>query len=172
MRRACRWQGVFVVVLLMGLAACDQQSDVRDLQDSIQALQAEKPPFVVPAPTFSITAAMPNDLSGVRDPFVPLPLLGNALFRPDKDRPKEPLEEFDLDALRMVGTLFQGKEQSALIAASDGVVYMARVGNHIGKSFGRIDHISRDKMLIREFVSDGMGGWKQRLTTMALEHKT
>ncbi|MDG4870348.1 pilus assembly protein PilP, partial [Guyparkeria sp. 1SP6A2] len=64
-------------------------------------------------------------------------LLESALA-PDQQRPPEPLEQFPLPSLRLVGTLRMGGQQVGMIAAPDGSVTSVRVGNYLGTDHGRI----------------------------------
>jgi len=52
--------------------------------------------------------------------------------QPDMDRPKEALEEYPLDSLKMVGYLYRNKVGYAVIRATDGKLHRVKAGNYIG----------------------------------------
>ena len=93
---------------------------------------------------------------------------GAGAIRPDIDRPKEPLEEFPLDALRMVGTITMQQRAFALIRAPDAVVHRVSVGDHLGQNYGKITGISETEVVLMEIIPDGLGGWIQRPASVAL----
>lgn len=112
-----------------------------------------------------------------RDPFLPilqsrdatLAAVGGAgTIQPDLTRPKEPLEEFPLDALRMVGTITMQQRAYALIKAPDAVVHRVSVGDHLGQNYGKITGISETEVVLTEIIPDGLGGWMRRPASVAL----
>lgn len=128
-------------------------------------------PTIKPTPTFKYTAA------NLVDPFSkanlvqdhPSPPSGGPA--PDPTRRKEPLEQFPLDALRMVGTLSNKEASWAIIRAPDGTIHRARVGNHLGQNYGKIVDIKNTKIDIVELIPGVNGGWMQRDTSLAIVHK-
>jgi type IV pilus assembly protein PilP len=154
---------VLVGVLALGVAACSR--DMSDLHAFVQkAKQGPKtppPPLpeIKPHETFKYTD------SNLRDPFAPIAFNQPAKSgkqaasgpRPDKNRPKEALEAFPLDSLRMVGTLEQGDTTWALIATKDGTIHRVTVGNYMGQNDGKIIRITENKVELMEIVPDGLG---------------
>ena len=82
--------------------------------------------------------------------------------RPDADRPRQPLEQFPLDALQMVGVLDFAGAHYAMIKAPDGIVYRVAVGGYMGQNYGRVTRIEADRVDLEETVPNGFGGWDQR----------
>ena len=89
--------------------------------------------------------------------------------RPDLDRPREFLEDFELDTLEMVGTFEKDDNQWALIQDPNGTVHRVAVGNYLGKNHGRVILITPAEIVLTEFITDGLGGWLVREASMALE---
>ena len=90
----------------------------------------------------------------------------NAL-RPDLDRRKEPLEQYPLDSLAMVGVLQQGKIAYALVKA-DTTLHRVKSGNYMGQNFGVITAIADDGITLKEIVQDADGEWVERTSTLQL----
>ena len=86
----------------------------------------------------------------------------------DKNRVPEFLENFPLDSLRMVGTVFKEKELWALIRIPDGAVHRAKVGNYIGNNRGKITGIKDVGLSLAEIVDNGFGGYKERDNELAI----
>src|SRR5699024_10523032 len=80
-----------------------------------------------PPPPFTRVVAVPVAVNAV----------GNTI-KPDINRPRDPLEKFQLDALKMVGSMTVGGIKYALILAPDGVVYRPTVGDYAGRDYGKI----------------------------------
>jgi type IV pilus assembly protein PilP len=91
--------------------------------------------------------------------------------RPDQNRPRELLESFPLDGLKMSGTLGTAAAMEALIRDPEGVVHRVRLGTYLGQNYGRVTAIEEDHVDLVELVPNGTGGWMERPATMALDSK-
>jgi type IV pilus assembly protein PilP len=81
---------------------------------------------------------------------------------------REELEGFELDSLRMVGTLQNDAELWGIVQDSAGTVHRVQVGNYIGRNFGKILDIQEDRINVREVVKDADGRWDERQANLAL----
>lgn len=171
MRQLC---SLLALVLLL-MTACQQQGS-DDLQRWMVEIrqQHHSKPFNLPQsaqiPEFLYQAGErtdPFDLSKLStiDPVA----LANSP-QPDLRRPREPLETFPLDSLRLMGNLRRGKEVVALIQA-DKLIYTVRVGTHLGQDLGRVIAISDKSVDIDEWVAEGSGRWVRRQTQLVLQEK-
>ena len=88
-------------------------------------------------------------------------------IKPDLNRPKEPLEAFPLETLRMVGTLSQDKETFGLIKAGTNL-FRVKKGNYMGLNFGVITGIDENGIKLKELVQDGGGDWVERVSSLQL----
>ncbi len=171
-------KGLLVAILLpLLLVACgsDEHSDLKQwMTESAKDLHGHVPPLpeIKPFPVVSYEAA--DQL----DPFSPAKVVpekraGGAGLKPDFDRPKEPLEAFPLEALKMVGVLRKNSVTYALINGS-GVVYQVRAGNHMGQNFGFIVSVTESEINLRELVQDPTGqtsDWVERAATLQLQEQ-
>jgi type IV pilus assembly protein PilP len=172
------WLGLACAATL--LAGCSR--DMSDLEEYAMEVRSRTSKNIEPIPqpkTFEPFLYQAKDAQGAdrRDPF--LPLLASreqaiaasgatGAVRPDVERPKEPLEEFPLDSLRMVGTITMQQKAFALIRAPDAVVHRVSVGDHMGQNYGKITGISETEIVLVEIIPDGFGGFIQRPATVAL----
>jgi len=151
--------------------------DFSDLEAFIASEKAKPRIPIEPVPEVKVVEPFIFKPEGLRDPFVPKEhtelidneenVKGNGI-KPDLNRPKEELEAFALDSLRMVGTVNTKADLWGLIKASDGTVYRVRKGNYIGKNFGKIVRITGDKIEIMELISDKPGKWHEEQQSLAL----
>lgn len=87
--------------------------------------------------------------------------------QPSLDRPKEELEEFPLENLKMVGYLQRGAGY-AIVRSPKGSLHRVKIGNYMGLNFGQITSISDSEIKIKEMVQDGAGDWSERESILQL----
>ena len=155
------------------LAAAGCGKGMSDLEQWVADVKAQQSSTIEPIPQakqYEAFAYVPGDR---RDPFAPVEPerpegMASQGPRPDINRNKEPLEEFTLDALAMVGTITSGGKTFAMVKAPDGVIHRVTVKDHMGQNYGEITAISEAEVSLVELVPDGFGGWVQRPATLAL----
>ncbi len=164
------------ILLLIGslttLSGC-VSNDMSDLQAFVKKTKATHKGTVKALPEFINYPPYVYNAQDIRDPFKPvvdIEVAGGAYRgpRPDENRPREPLEDFSLDSLRMVGTLNQNSVDWILIEDPDGLLHRVAIGHHMGKNYGEVISISEEEVALRELVSDGAGGWIERKASIAL----
>ncbi|MES1941118.1 type 4 fimbrial biogenesis protein PilP [Salinisphaera sp. T5B8] len=155
--------------LCLALAGCG--GDDRDLKAFVAEVKQRPAAPIEPIPEIAPYTPYTYEPDGRRTPFTPTErpreVNRNNDLAPDTDRPREALEAFPLDALRMVGTITSRGVTYALIQAPDGVVHRVTTGAHLGQNYGEIDGISENGILLTEIVPDGLGGYIQRPATIA-----
>jgi type IV pilus assembly protein PilP len=162
--------GIFAAVALAGCSA--SFDDVESQMEAIRAKprgRVEPPPEFTPMPTYTYAAHQ------LRSPFAPPTaadevIQGNGTkVEPDFTRPQEYLERFNLEALRLRGTLQRPEGPLyALIEDANGGVQRVKVGNYIGKNQGKIVEISPTQVSVVEIVPDGREGWVERPRSLTL----
>ena len=166
-----RW--VAVGLAAATLSACGgPDNDLRAYIDEVKARpggRIDPLPPVEPAPTYVYEPGTR------RSPFMPdapqrrVSNDPNAVEGPDRNRPREHLENFPLDTLRMVGTLADRRASFGLVkSTSDGLVHRVKVGDHMGQNYGRIVSISDSEIQLVEVISDGLGGYLERPAAIGL----
>jgi len=129
------------------------------------SMDGEQIAILKPYETFTYAAA------NQRSPFVagmPASATATTGVRPDQNRPREFLEQFSLDTLKMVGTLRLAGRTYGLVQTRDGLVHRVLPGNHLGQADGRITGIEEGRIALIEIVPDGMGGFIERPAALAL----
>ena len=168
--------GLAVILLTSLLLTGCFGSGNSDLRQFIETTKASEGLPVEPAPEVPVVEGYTYmaGREGFRSPFVfaeeeLAEEFTDTGIRPDTTRPKEELEAFSLDTLRMVGTLSQSDVTFALIQAKDGTVHRVRQGNYMGKNYGRITGVFLDRVELVEIVPDRMGNFVERQAAIALE---
>jgi type IV pilus assembly protein PilP len=165
-----RW--VAAVIVAASLSACGGAND--DLRAYIDEVKARPGGRIEPLPPVEPAPSFVYEPGTRRSPFMPdAPTRRasndpNAVDGPDRNRPREFLEQFPLDTLSMVGTLADRRASFGLVQTTDGLVHRVTVGNHMGQNFGRIVAISDSEIQLVEIISDGLGGYLERPAAIAL----
>jgi len=166
-----RLQGLLPVLLLVGCTA----HDASDLEAYVRTINARPPGPIEPLPALEPPETFVYEPGERRDPFQsdaqssPETVTANDEGpAPDPNRPKEQLEQYPLDSLRMVGTLEQHDARWGLIRTREGIVHRVKVGNYMGQDHGQIVEIGLDSIQLNEIVSDAPGQWRERSATVAL----
>jgi type IV pilus assembly protein PilP len=157
-------------VALGALAGCTPGD--ADLRDWVAKEKAQKGAPIPPLPVLKTFETFEYTDQGMRDPFSPSLEEGltNSGPQPDK-HPKEPLEAYALDSLRMVGTIGTGPTIEGLIKDTEGTVHRVHKGNYMGQNNGKIVTISDTKIDLVELIPNGTGGWMERHAAVALPEK-
>ena len=102
---------IAVLVAVVALAGCVEQRGVQDLQAFTEAAHKDPKPLVEPLPVIKPHESYAYTASGLVDPFSPANLTRRRAtpqgVLPDANRRREPLEQFPLDSLNFVGTMFR-----------------------------------------------------------------
>jgi len=168
---------ILVVFLACSLLACSVEVEHKDLIEFMAETKKrpsgeipDLPPFV-PYQPFAYAA------STLRSPFEkPVPIdesaiKGGRTVVPDLTRAPEFLEGFNITSLKMVGSVTLAGTVWALIDTSEGGVVRVRVGNYMGKNYGKIVSVTTSQIEVMEIVSNGVGGWVENPRIIKLEEK-
>ncbi len=174
--RQLRAAGACLLALSLLLAACANDK-FEDLNDYIKEVQARPGVPIAPLPEIKPYERFVYRDENLRDPFRPAVKAqapaaqargSKSKLRPNIDRNREALEQYSLDALKMVGSLNKDKDKWAIVKTSDGLIFRVKSGNHIGKNFGEITRITDKQIDITEIISDGLGSWIERQATLKI----
>ncbi len=169
-------RSIALLALSLFLAACSRVDNMSDLQAFVDEVSSRPGAEVEPVPEFIPYEGFIYGAAAKRSPFdVPLVIAsdGNTVLaqdvEPDLEREREELENHSLSELTMVGMLKSIDIFEALIEDGFGEVHRVRIGNHMGRNFGRIENITETKLEMIEIVPSGSGGWVERPQTLTLQ---
>lgn len=103
---------------------------------------------------------------GRRDPF--MSLVQVVKEKPKRAAGKRPVENFDVDEIKLIAILWDAGQYYALITLPDNKSYTVRKGMTLGLYGGKVEDITKDKVLIREHVKDYRGRPKTKDTILRL----
>ena len=173
-RLSTRW--LCIIAASGVLLACTGESTT-DLELYVENVKSRQKTSIEPLPEFEPYKSFIYNAADLRDPFTEptfsqpraatLLASGNGIA-PDFDRPTEPLEEFPLDSLRMVGTLEQHEQTWALINDTDATIHRVQPGNYAGQNHGKITQVTEFEVDLTEIIPDGIGGWVERPASITI----
>jgi type IV pilus assembly protein PilP len=168
---------LLVPALISGALTACAPDPTSDLIEYTERVKSSQKPNIEPLPEFEPFESFEYSAADLRDPFTApvfshtpaaVAQAGGSGIKPDFDRPPEPLEEYPLDSLRMVGTLEQHEDAWALVLDTDDTIHRVQTGNYIGQNHGKIIRISEFEVELTEIIPDGLGGWMERTASIAI----
>jgi len=165
-----------LLAALLLLGGCDANQD--ELRTWMEQVRKTTPPSAQKVDEPRIFQPFRYDDATLPDPFSLAKM--NAMMEragvvkggsaPDLRRPREVLESFGLDQVKLVGHLRRAGKETALVQV-ERLVYQVRVGNHIGQDFGKVTRITENEVTLKELVQDASGAWVGRETVLQLQEK-
>lgn len=158
------------LAMVLGLTGCDM-GEMDDLQRFVDETGKDMQGKIEPLPEVKAYEPFTYNAFDLPDPFKPRKLStgGGGGMQPDLNRPKEPLEAFSLETLKMVGQMSKGGVIHAVIKTPDNAIYHVKKGNYAGQNFGLITQITDTEVTLREIVQDSAGDWSERTSTLLLQ---
>lgn len=173
---------VFLIGLtVLLLQSCVQQDPLVDLRAFVQEQDSRPKGSIPPPPEFVAPEFVSYTASGRRSPFqVPRPVelvneekeAPKSNVTPDFTRVKEYLESFRIENITMVGTISGLDEEVplwALIRDGEGEVHQVKIGNYLGRNYGRIIDVSETQIDLIEIVPSGKDNWVERPRVIVLD---
>jgi type IV pilus assembly protein PilP len=167
-----------MVVSLVCLSGCGAGHDYADLQAYMDEVRARPKGSIEPLPKFQAYESFTYSAASLRSPFQPPVKVdmasrqkGTKDVKPDESRTKQFLEDFNIEAFQMVGTLANDSGVFALVSGAGGV-HRVKVGDYLGRNHGRILAIDESKIDVVEIVPDGEGGWLERPRSLSLKERS
>ncbi|MBS1147283.1 MAG: type pilus assembly protein PilP [Proteobacteria bacterium] len=158
------------IVIILGLTGCGG-GGMEDLRTFVAETGKDMQGKIEPLPEVKVYEPFTYEAFDLPDPFKPRKLStgGGGGMQPDLTRPKEPLEAFSLETLKMVGVLSRKGVIHAVIKTPDNAIYHVKKGNYVGQNFGLITQIGDSQVSLREIVQDSAGDWSERTSTLILQ---
>jgi len=157
------------------IAGCSGNGDFQDIKAFMDEVDSRGKGQIEPLPEFLAYQAFAYGAGNMRSPFEPPvvvkpvdPNKKTASVKPDLNRVKQFLEQFNVGQIAMVGTLSQGARLYGLVRDPNGGVHRIQMGDYMGMDHGKILAIDENRIELLEIVSDGTGGWVERERTVNL----
>jgi type IV pilus assembly protein PilP len=162
---------------MLTIVGCVSSDPTADLRVELERIRNMEGAPIDPPPEFRVFESYVYGSSNLRSPFMPQirvadkpkELPQGRSVTPDFNRPKEPLEEYGMDQLAMVGTI-QRPDGPLIALVKDEIagVHQVKVGSFLGRNHGKVLEVQESQIQVLELVPDGRDSWIERPRTMWL----
>jgi type IV pilus assembly protein PilP len=175
-----------VVLAILGIAGC-VSGDMSDLEKQVSKIMSKPGGRLEPLPEIKPYEAYvyESGKSGARNPFKRFYVVEQSLAIEESEGPvddglteemrneiqnrnREELEGFELDSIKMVGTLQNEDNHWGIVLDPGGIVHRVKTGNYIGLNIGKITSIQEEQIEVREIIKDNSGRYGERQALLPL----
>ncbi len=156
-------------MLLLGCAA-EEHQDLREwMREEARGMKGK----VAPLPEITAFPVVAYETEALMPPFAPGKIVTLDISAdksaPDRTRQQQPLEAFPIEDLRVMGIIMAGAVPYALIQTPPpNKPKHVRVGEYMGRSFGKITAITSEAITVLETVKDANGAWVSQERQLAV----
>ncbi|MDA8083941.1 MAG: pilus assembly protein PilP [Nitrospiraceae bacterium] len=157
------------VVAALGLTGCTDKATAP--VPAIQPPKATAPAAQVPQveEPKAEKEVYAYDGKGRRDPF--MSLIVNIKEKPQHRKKANPVENFDVDEIKLIAIVWEKNSYYAMITLPDGKSYTIRKGSVLGLNGGRVDDITKTSVRITEQVKNYKGQTVTKETILKLRQE-
>ena len=175
-----------VVLAILGIAGC-VSGDMSDLEKQVSKIMSKPGGRLEPLPEIKPYEAYvyESGKSEARNPFKRFYVVEQSLAIEESEGPvddglteemrneiqnrnREELERFELDSIKMVGTLQNEDNHWGIVLDPGGIVHRVKTGNYIGLNIGKITSIQEEQIEVREIIKDNSGRYGERKALLPL----
>ena len=175
-----------VVLAILGIAGC-VSGDMSDLEKQVSEIMSKPGGRLEPLPEIKPYEAYvyESGKSEARNPFKRFYVVEQSLAIEESEGPvddglteemkneiqnrnREELEGFELDSIKMVGTLQNEDNHWGIVLDPGGIVHRVKTGNYIGLNIGKITSIEEEQIEVREIIKDNSGRYGERQALLPL----
>ena len=160
---------IFMVATALSVSGCDQLPFLGGKKGESSKPVPKPPPQ--PTPRKDTTSPAPAkeekrdyvyDPTGKRDPFQPFIATQTPVKPTEEEIPVTPLQQYDLSQLKLVAILVGKGEGKAMVEDAEGKGYIVEKGIYMGRNFGKVKAVMKDRVVIEERYKDYMGQVKTK----------
>ena len=175
-----------VVLAILGITGC-VSGDMSDLEKQVSEIMSKPGGRLEALPEIKPYEAYVYESGklGARNPFKRFYVVEQSLAIEESEGPvddglteemrneiqnrnREELEGFELDSIKMVGTLQNEDNHWGIVIDPGGVVHRVKTGNYIGLNIGKITSIEEEQIEVREIIKDNSGRYGERKALLPL----
>ena len=175
-----------VVLAILGIAGC-VSGDMSDLEKQVSKIMSKPGGRLEPLPEIKPYEAYVYESGklGAHNPFKRFYVVEQSLAIEESEGPvddglteemrneiqnrnREELEGFELDSIKMVGTLQNEDNHWGIVLDPGGIVHRVKTGNYIGLNIGKITSIEEEQIEVREIIKDNSGRYGERKALLPL----
>lgn len=170
---------LIILSSLLVLSGCQKEIDRNEeLRQKIENKKLTAVTYIKEVPELKVFSVYNYKSAGLKSPFrktvseLKIEKIIVSNVKPDLEREKTLLENYDLETLKMTGTIKKKKEGlEAIIETMDRKVYIVKKGDYLGKNFGKIINISTSEISLKEIVPNGPSIWQERPSVITMSRR-
>lgn len=148
-----RWVALAASLMVaLTLSGCKDNNKMADLKKFVDEAKAFKTSAKSQLPTLKLNESVRYVSSNLKNPFVPLKQDARK-----KIRPTDPLQNYPLESLHLVGVLAKHDKYWAAIKLPNGHVLEVGVGAQVGQNHAKITSITHDNVVLNEPIETQSG---------------
>jgi Tfp pilus assembly protein PilP len=162
---------IFIIInLLIPLGGCSKgKSPVqKPAEEQAAPIKMQTPVTEAKGSEEIVKEEYAYDSKGRRDPFLSLVMIPKE--KVEKKKGAKPTESFSVDEINLLAIAWDKDKYYALIMLPDKKTFTITEGMTLGLEGGKVEKITENTVLIREYVKDYRGNMQQRDTVLKL-HK-
>ena len=175
-----------ILLAILGVAGC-VSGDMSDLEKQVSKIMSKPGGRLEPLPEIKPYEAYVYESGKLeaRNPFKRFYVVEQSLAIEESEGPvddglseemrneiqnrnREELEGFELDSIKMVGTLQNEDNHWGIVLDPGGIVHRVKTGNYIGLNIGKITSIEEEQIEVREIIKDNSGRYGERKALLPL----
>jgi Tfp pilus assembly protein PilP len=161
----------FVITIALSIWGCDQLPFLGGKKSEGPKPVPKPPPSPTDTPRKDTASPAPvgeDDPTGKRDPFQPFIATQTPVMPSGEEIPVTPLQQFDLSQLKLVAIMVGKGEGKAMVEDSEGKGYIVEKGVYVGRNFGKVKAVLKDRVVVEERYKDYMGQVKTKEIVLQL----
>ena len=159
-----------IIALLLTFAGCkkSQPTGTKPMAAPVKPAEVKKEQQTTEQPKKVEQEEYKYEAKGRRDPFLSLVQIKKE--KPTKKKGASPFESYDVDEIHLMAIASDKNKYYALISLPDKKSYTITEGMTLGLQGGKVQKITKNTVIIREFIRDYKGEVKPRDSILKL-HK-
>jgi type IV pilus assembly protein PilP len=159
-----------IIALLLTFAGCkkSQPTGTKPMAEPVKPAEVKKDQQATEQPKKVEQEEYKYEAKGRRDPF--LSLVQSKKEKPTKKKGASPFESYDVDEIVLMAIASDKNKYYALVSLPDKKSYTITEGMTLGLQGGKVQKITKNTVIIREFIRDFKGEVKPKDTILKL-HK-
>jgi len=159
------------------LSGCSDDAEIRDWmaqtkkQTSVVVPKISEPKMFTPVSYARKDSVDPFNSVKLSAAIARLRAQSGTGIKPDMERRREPLEQYPLDTVKMVGFLKKPGLTYAILQV-DKAIFQAKAGTYLGQNFGMITEVTESGVNLKEIVQDASGEWVERKARLELQESS
>jgi Tfp pilus assembly protein PilP len=167
MKEIAAFLTIFFILLSFGACKKAQQPAQKPQAGQVKPVEVQPETKVAEEVRPVVPDEYKYDAKGRRDPFLSLVVPKQTAL---KKKGASPFESYDLDEIQLMAIAWDKNKYFALIKLPDKKTYTITEGMILGLEGGKVEKITQDRVVIREYIKDYKGEIKERDSILKL-HK-